>query len=133
MPASLIVYAFVLLGSVVVLPEMRWPDIAYDVMASALYVQNFRLAAQSIDYLAQGYALSPLQHFWSLAIEEQFYLIWPLLIFLVFKFFSNRGLFRSSLFFVFLFFYQARYIFRISLPMRARLKYIFLQILESVR
>ncbi|MCL2465328.1 MAG: acyltransferase, partial [Micrococcales bacterium] len=51
-----------------------------DIISSAGYVVNWRLAARSVDYLAQGIDASPVQHFWSLAVEEQFYLIWPLLI-----------------------------------------------------
>src|SRR5690625_3519264 len=58
----------------------RWREIAGDIVASAVYLVNWRLADKSVDYLTAGSAASPLQHFWSLAIEEQFYIIWPLLI-----------------------------------------------------
>ncbi|MET4639938.1 acyltransferase family protein [Mycetocola sp. 2940] len=51
-----------------------------EVMASVGYVQNLALAARSVDYLAAESAPSPVQHFWSLAAEEQFYLVWPVLI-----------------------------------------------------
>ena len=53
---------------------------AGDVAASALYVVNWRLAGQAVNYLAQGEDPSPVQHFWSLAVEEQFYVLWPLLL-----------------------------------------------------
>jgi peptidoglycan/LPS O-acetylase OafA/YrhL len=64
-----------------VLPETRWRETGGDIIGSALYVVNWRLADRSVDYLAEGQP-SPVQHFWSLAVEEQYYLVWPLLILL---------------------------------------------------
>jgi peptidoglycan/LPS O-acetylase OafA/YrhL len=64
------------------IPETRWKEIGGDIVGSALYVVNWRLAGRSVDYLAEDSQPSPVQHFWSLAVEEQFYLVWPLLILL---------------------------------------------------
>ena len=50
--------------------------------ASTLYVQNWQLAADAVDYFAAENGPSPVQHFWSLSAEEQFYLVWPLLLLL---------------------------------------------------
>lgn len=52
----------------------------WDIMSAATYVANWRFADRSVDYLAEGIGASPVQHFWSLAVEEQFYVVWPLLI-----------------------------------------------------
>ncbi|QTH39151.1 acyltransferase [Yimella sp. cx-51] len=64
------------------MPASTWRQICGDILASATYVINWRLASQSVDYFA-GTEPSPVQHFWSLAVEEQYYLVWPLLIGLV--------------------------------------------------
>uniref|UniRef100_UPI0012DD132F acyltransferase family protein n=1 Tax=Cellulomonas sp. URHD0024 TaxID=1302620 RepID=UPI0012DD132F len=80
LPATALVFVFVAVMTVAVLPVTRWDSIAQDLRAASLYVINWTLAARSVDYLSQGTAASPLQHFWSLAVEEQFYVIWPLLI-----------------------------------------------------
>jgi peptidoglycan/LPS O-acetylase OafA/YrhL len=51
-----------------------------DIVAATGYFENWSLAFSSVDYLALGAAPSPVQHFWSLSAEEQFYFLWPLLI-----------------------------------------------------
>jgi peptidoglycan/LPS O-acetylase OafA/YrhL len=65
-----------------VLPKISWRDFGGDITAAAAYVVNWRLAARSVDYLAEDTTASPVQHFWSLAVEEQFYIIWPILLLL---------------------------------------------------
>lgn len=54
-------------------------SVTQDALYSALYALNYRLAANGVDYQHAGDAVSPLQHLWSLAVEEQFYLFWPLI------------------------------------------------------
>ncbi len=83
LPATALVLAAVSVLTVLLLPQVRWSVTAGDIVAAAFYVINWRLASQSLDYLAQNYAASPVQHFWSLAVEEQFYVIWPVLIVLM--------------------------------------------------
>ena len=53
------------------------------VTASALFAQNLFLASQSVDYLAAATPPTAVQHFWSLSLEEQFYLMWPLLLLVI--------------------------------------------------
>ncbi len=49
-----------------------------DLLGSLFYIQNWRLVLSGQPYFAQFGSPSPLRHMWSLAIEEQWYLIWPL-------------------------------------------------------
>src|SRR6478735_6341905 len=51
-----------------------------DGIAALLYVANWRMILRGGDYFAQTAAPSPLEHTWSLGIEEQFYLAWPLVL-----------------------------------------------------
>ncbi len=80
LPAAVLVLVTTCVLSRWYLPAARWPSIGGDAIAAAGYALNWRLAGQSVDYLSEGAAAGPLQHFWSLAIEEQFYVAWPLLI-----------------------------------------------------
>ena len=80
LPASAMTLLVVAVLTVAWLPNTRFESIAMDCVASATYVMNLRLARASVDYLQAEDTPSPLQHFWSLAVEEQFYVVWPLLI-----------------------------------------------------
>ncbi|MEE3919352.1 acyltransferase family protein [Micromonospora sp. BRA006-A] len=61
-------------------PRSEWQVVGGDIAAAATNIVNWRFADRAVDYLAEDVAPSPVQHFWSLAVEEQFYLLWPLLI-----------------------------------------------------
>ena len=79
-PAATVVLLLTWLAALLVLPGSRLAATAQQVAASALYVQNWLLARDSVDYLTAEDTASPVQHYWSLSVEEQFYLGWPLLL-----------------------------------------------------
>ena len=77
LPASAAVGVVTMIGSAILLSPLEVRDVIGDGIACALYVGNYRFAQQGIDYLASDRPPSPFQHYWSLGVEEQFYLIWP--------------------------------------------------------
>jgi peptidoglycan/LPS O-acetylase OafA/YrhL len=80
LPASLTVLAVTAVTVWLVAPAGLLNRFLGEIMASVLYVENVALAGSSVDYLAAEAIPSPVQHFWSLSAEEQFYLVWPVLI-----------------------------------------------------
>ncbi|MGV8840731.1 MAG: acyltransferase family protein [Bauldia sp.] len=79
LPAALVVLMATFVATIVILPPVFWRVTITEIAASALYVENWVLAARAVDYLRADEAPTAVQHFWSLAVEEQFYLLWPLL------------------------------------------------------
>jgi peptidoglycan/LPS O-acetylase OafA/YrhL len=62
------------------LPNQSLAGLRSDAIAAFLWVANWRFVAQKTDYFTQGAPPSPLQHAWSLGVEEQYYFVWPLLL-----------------------------------------------------
>ncbi|WP_134774627.1 acyltransferase family protein [Ornithinimicrobium flavum] len=83
LPAALAALVGTALLTVAFLPRSRWAETGADLVASATYLVNWRMAWRSVDYLDIERAPSPVQHYWSLAVEEQFYVVWPILLLLV--------------------------------------------------
>jgi len=83
LPASATVLAFSALITYLYLPITQRKDFGGDIVSAALYVVNWRLADRGVDYLAEDVGQSPVQHYWSLAVEEQFYLVWPILMLVI--------------------------------------------------
>jgi peptidoglycan/LPS O-acetylase OafA/YrhL len=85
-PALFVLIAVVLVSYYLFGDPAELGSIRGDALAALFYVSNWYYIFTHSNYFGQSQAPSPLQHTWSLAIEEQFYLIWPLIIYLVFKF-----------------------------------------------
>ena len=80
LPMALLVLALTVAGAYGLLNAVKAGQVATDSFWSALFLENLHLIQQSADYFNQGFAVSPVQHYWSLAVEEQFYLVFPLLL-----------------------------------------------------
>lgn len=80
LPAAGLVLVVTTVAAWLLTSRVQWQVIGQDILAAAAYVVNWQFAARSVDYLAEDVGPSPVLHFWSLAVEEQFYIIWPLVI-----------------------------------------------------
>ena len=85
LPSSLTVLALSALATLAWSPRRIWTQTFHEIIASVAYVQNWLLAHDSVDYLASSNKPSIVQHFWTLSMEEQFYIALPLLIFAYLK------------------------------------------------
>lgn len=83
LPTALLIIVMVTLASHILLGPITGADIARDGIFASLFIANIHFNELAIDYFASGLPQPILQHFWSLSIEEQFYLVWPLLFFVL--------------------------------------------------
>ncbi|HEY4898797.1 MAG TPA: acyltransferase family protein [Candidatus Nanopelagicaceae bacterium] len=79
LPASFLVLIVTLIAAAIWLPPLLLPRIAVDISSAGLYISNLNFAARATNYFSASTIPSPVLHFWSLGVEEQFYLFWPLL------------------------------------------------------
>lgn len=85
LPASALVVFATLLASALLLSPLELERVSRTAIATSTYISNFWFLHQSADYFAPASETNPLLHTWSLAVEEQFYFAWPLLILLAFR------------------------------------------------
>ena len=91
LPAGVAVLVVTAVASAWLLPPLQARAVLGDAVASALYAGNYRFAVQGTDYLAADTPPSPFQHYWSLGVEEQFYLFWPALLIATAWVLARRG------------------------------------------
>jgi peptidoglycan/LPS O-acetylase OafA/YrhL len=82
LPAAALVIVATSIATFIVLGVVQGESTAADARSALLFFANFHFAAQRLDYFTSNLSPSPLVHYWSLSIEEQFYFVWPTLLLL---------------------------------------------------
>jgi peptidoglycan/LPS O-acetylase OafA/YrhL len=80
LPAAVLVLIVTVVASYLLLNFVRTRSVVTDSLWAACFVVNVHFAHEGTDYFASWQPPSPLLHYWTLSVEEQFYLVWPILL-----------------------------------------------------
>jgi peptidoglycan/LPS O-acetylase OafA/YrhL len=97
LPAALTVTVVTVVVGFLLFGKARFEALLWDALAATFFSANWRFIATGTDYLHAGEEVSPMQHYWSLSIEEQFYFVWPLILVLAVYFGARRPLRNAAL------------------------------------
>ena len=98
LPAATLVAIATVVASAIWLSAVDLLSVVKDALWSVFFAANIHFAAVGTDYFAQEEPPSPLQHYWSLSVEEQFYLVWPALLLVLVLLSGRRALPRGLVF-----------------------------------
>lgn len=91
LPALFVMIAVLALAGVLILPPRALEELTRSIVATALFVSNMYFWSANTGYFAGPAETRPLLHTWSLAVEEQFYILFPIFLALVFKFLRRHA------------------------------------------
>ncbi len=96
LPSATLLLITVAALSFLIMASVSWSGVGGDIISSSLFFANWHFAAQATDYMALPVGASPVLHFWSLGVEEQFYFIWPALMLGVARFARRKNMSATS-------------------------------------